>query len=133
MKRKYRVLLPALIAVVLGSCKKDEKIAIDNLIGKWTVANDDPRMAVDGSVTYKFNSDMTCIKNIYNALSNRDTTIFRTYVLSNDKTLVTLYDERKIYTEQYLIKKLNTKEMKWENASPNDGNDNKRLVRSNNQ
>lgn len=76
---------------------------------------------------------MTCIKNIYNALSNRDTTINRTYVLSNDKILVTLYDERKIYTEQYLIKKLNEKEMKWENASPNDCNENKRLVRSNHQ
>ncbi|WP_343570257.1 hypothetical protein [Sphingobacterium sp.] len=133
MKRNCRILLPAIIIVVLSSCKKDEKIAIDNLIGKWTVANDDPKMAVDGSVTYKFSSDMTCIKNIYDALSNRDTTIYRTYVLSNDKTLVTLYDERKIYTEQYLIKKLNTKEMKWENASPNDDNENKRLVRSNDQ
>ena len=133
MKRNYRILLPAIIIVVFSSCKKDEKIAIDNLIGKWTVANDDPKMAVDGSVTYKFNSDMTCIKSIYNALSNRDTAIYRTYVLSNDKTLVTLYDERKIYTEQYLIKKLNMKEMKWENASPNDGNENKRLVRSNDQ
>lgn len=133
MKRNYKILLPAIIIVVFSSCKKDEKIAFDNLIGKWTVANDDPKMAVDGSVTYKFNSDMTCIKSIYNALSNRDTAIYRTYVLSNDKTLVTLYDERKIYTEQYLIKKLNMKEMKWENASPNDGNENKRLVRSNDQ
>ena len=76
---------------------------------------------------------MTCVKNIYDAFSNRDTTISRTYVLSNDKTLVTLYDERKIYTEQYLIKKLNTKEMKWENGSPNDGNENKRLIRSSDQ
>lgn len=76
----------------LSSCKKDEKIAIDNLIGKWTVTNDDPKMAVDGSVTYQFNSDMNCIKSIYDALSNRDTAIYRTYVLSNDKTLVTLYD-----------------------------------------
>ena len=133
MKRNYRVLFPAIIVTFFISCKKDEKIAIDNLIGKWTVANDDPRMAVDGSVTYKFNSDMTCIKNIYDALENRDTTIYRTYVLSHDKTLVTLYDERKIYTEQYLIKKLNTKEMKWENASPKDGNEDKRLVRSNDQ
>ncbi|MNI07224.1 hypothetical protein D3C81_1726730 [compost metagenome] len=78
MKINCRILLPAIIIVVLSSCKKDEKIAIDNLIGKWTVANDDPKMAVDGSVTYKFNSDMTCIKNIYDALSNRDTTIYRT-------------------------------------------------------
>lgn len=133
MKRNYRILLPAIIVIVLSSCKKDEKVAIGNLTGKWTVANDDPRIAVDGSVTYKFNSDMTCVKNIYNALANRDTTIYRTYVLSNDKALLTLYDERKIYTEQYLIKKLNTKEMKWENASPKDGNENKRLVRSSDQ
>lgn len=133
MKEIYRILTPAIIVLALSSCKKEERIAIDNLIGKWTVANDDPRIAVDGSVTYKFNSDMTCIKNIYNALSNKDTSIHRTYVLSNDKTLVTLYDENKIYTEQYLIKKLNGKEMKWENASPKDGNENKRLIRSGDQ
>ena len=133
MKQIYRILLPAIIALVLASCKKDDKIAIDNLIGKWTVANDDPRMAVDGSVTYRFNSDMTCTKNIYDALSNKDTSIHRTYVLSHDKTLVTLYNENKIYTEQYRIIKLNTKEMKWENASPKDGNEDKRLVRSSDQ
>ncbi|WON92488.1 MULTISPECIES: hypothetical protein [unclassified Sphingobacterium] len=51
MKRNYRILFPAIIIVVLSSCKKDEKIAIDNLIGKWTVANDDSKIAVDGSVT----------------------------------------------------------------------------------
>lgn len=133
MKEIYRILTPAIIVLALSSCKKEERIAIDNLIGKWTVANDDPRIAVDGSVTYKFNSDMTCIKNIYNALSNKDTAIHRTYVLSHDKTLVTLYDENKIYNEQYLIKKLNGKEMKWENASPKDGNENKRLIRSGDQ
>lgn len=133
MKKTYSMLLPAIFALVLASCKKEEKIAIENLIGKWTVANDDPRIAVDGSVTYKFSSDMTCIKKIYDALSNRDTSIHRTYVLSYDKTLVTLYDENKIYTEQYLIKKLNAKEMKWENASPKDGNEDKRLVRSSDQ
>ncbi|MVZ63125.1 hypothetical protein [Sphingobacterium humi] len=133
MKQIYRFLFIAIIALILTSCKKDEKIAIDNLIGKWTVANDDPRMAVDGSITYRFNSDMTCVKNIYDALSNKETSIHRTYVLSHDKTLVTLYDENKIYTEQYRIIKLNTKEMKWENASPNDGNEDKRLVRSSDQ
>lgn len=133
MKEIYKILLPAIIALILTSCKKDDKIAIDNLIGKWTVANDDPRMAVDGSITYRFNSDMTCIKNIYDALSNKDTSIRRTYILSHDKTLVTLYDENKIYTEQYRIIKLNTKEMKWENASPKDGNEDKRLIRSSDQ
>ncbi|WP_293955964.1 MULTISPECIES: hypothetical protein [unclassified Sphingobacterium] len=133
MKEIYKVLIPAIVVLVLNSCKKDEKIAIDNLIGKWTVANDNPTFVYDGFVTYKFNSDMTCVKNIYNALEHRDTAIYRTYVLSNDKTLVTLYDKNKIYTEQYRIKKLNSKEMIWENASPKDGNADKRLVRSTDQ
>ncbi|HAE66085.1 hypothetical protein [Sphingobacterium multivorum] len=133
MKEIYKVLIPAIIVLVLTSCKKDEKIAIDNFIGKWTVANDNPTFVYDGYITYKFNSDMTCVKNIYNALEHRDTSIYRTYVLSNDKTLVTLYDKNKIYTEQYRIKKLNSKEMIWENASPKDGNADKRLVRSTDQ
>lgn len=133
MKKNYKVLIPATVVLVLTSFKKDEKIAIDNLIGKWTVANDNPTFVYDGFVTYKFNSDLTCIKNIFNALEHRDTSIYGTYVLSNDKPLVTLYDKNKIYTEQYRIKKLNRKEMIWKNASPKDGNADKKLVRSSDQ
>ena len=48
-----------------------------------------------------------------------------TYVLSHDKTLITMYDETDIYTEQYEIVKLDKREMKWVNASPGDGNDEK--------
>lgn len=66
---------------------------------------------------------------IYNALSNSDTTINWTYLISNDKNLITMYGEDKVYTEQYTITKLTNKEMKWVNASPGDGNSDKRLVR----
>lgn len=38
-----------------------------------------------------------------------------------------LYDKEEHYTEQYHILKLTSKEMKWENASPKDGNSDKRL------
>lgn len=129
MNKVYNFLIIFTVVFVLSSCKKDEKIDIDNLIGKWSVANDDPNLAVDGSVTYTFNPDKTCVKNIYDALSNSNIVINTTYVIGNDKTLVTLYDEDKIYTEQYRITKLTSKEMKWENASPGDGNTNKRLVK----
>lgn len=84
---------------------------------------------MDGSVTYIFNPDRTCLKKIYDALSNQDTTINWTYVMSNDKTLITMYGEDNIYTEQYRITKLTDKEMKWVNASSGDGNRDRKLVR----
>lgn len=129
MNKVYNFLLVFTAILFLSSCKKDEKIAIDNLNGKWSVTNDEPNLAVDGSITYTFNPDKTCVKNIYDALMNSNTSLHRIYVVSNDNTLVTLYDEDKIYTEQYRITKLTSKEMKWENASPGDGNTDKRLIR----
>lgn len=38
-----------------------------------------------------------------------------------------MYDKEEHCTEQYHILKLTSKEMKWENASPKDGNSDKRL------
>ncbi|MCT1526209.1 hypothetical protein [Sphingobacterium hotanense] len=49
--------------------------------------------------------------------------------MSNDKTLITMYGEDNIYTEQYRITKLTDKEMKWVNASSGDGNRDRKLVR----
>lgn len=47
------------------------------------------------------------------------------------KKLIKLYDKEEHCTEQYHILKLTSKEMKWENASPKDGNSDKRLEKYN--
>ena len=123
MKRALYLIL--LVGCVLISCKKDDEINISQLDGKWSVVYDDPNLVVDGSVNYQFNADQTCVKTVYNALSDESVIFNWTYVLSHDKTLITMYDETDIYTEQYEIVKLDKREMKWVNASPGDGNDEK--------
>lgn len=125
-KKQLRILLFLGIILCYISCDNDDKVDISQLIGKWSVYNDDPNLAVDGSVEYTFKDD-TCSIYSYDALSNRDTTIMRTYIVSNDNKIITIFNKENAYTEQYYILKLTSKEMKWENASPNDGNSNKRL------
>lgn len=53
------------------------------------------------------------------------------YIISLDEKLIKLYDKEEHCTEQYHILKLTSKEMKWENASPKDGNSDKRLEKYN--
>ncbi|MVZ65330.1 hypothetical protein GQF61_05645 [Sphingobacterium sp. DK4209] len=127
---KTRLIIPALSLVsttffmmLNSSCKKEEKINVNQLTGKWYQKSNAAPGAVDGSVSYTFDGAGNCVLKITDFIgSGNDTTINRTYVLSNDQTLITLYNEKKIYTEQYRIKKLTKSYMKWENESPNDGN-----------
>lgn len=129
MKAKKQLRILFLFGIILSciSCDNDDKVDISQLIGKWSVYNDDPNLAVDGSIEYTFKDDNTCSIYSYDALSNRDTTIMRTYIISNDKKIITIFNKENAYTEQYYILKLTSKEMKWENASPNDGNFDKTL------
>lgn len=123
------VLFTLFVITVVG-CSKDEKVKIDQLVGKWSVAHD-PNLSVDGSILYTFNEDNTCTINVYDVFSGSDTIIYRTYQIGNNQRLITLFSDGSQYTGQYHIRKLNNSEMKWENASPNDGNpQNMRLVRS---
>ena len=115
----------------LISCEKDDEIDINQLVGKWYEYNDDPNLAVDGLVTFTFNTDKTCFINSSDFLSNWDTIVNRTYAIDYDNTLVTLFNEEDRYTGQYYIRKLTSKEMIWENASPNDGNSDKKLRKAN--
>jgi len=125
------LLFGIIFSLTLISCKKDDGIAINQLVGKWSVYNDDPNLSVDGSVTYLFNADKTCFIHSTDFLSGHDTIISRTYVIGSENTLVTLFNKDGKYTEQYTIRKLTSKEMIWENASPTDGNSDKKLRKAN--
>lgn len=128
-KRSFAFILAVTICFAFISCKKEKDINIDHLIGTWGVYNDDPLFVMDGALRYTFHTDKTCQIYIYNALSNHDTTLNRTYIVSNDHKLLTIYDGE-YYSEQYNIVKLNAKEMQWTNGSPNDGNTDKKLVKT---
>ncbi len=130
-KKQLAILLLPIVIFSLISCEKDEEIDINQFVGKWSIYNDNPNLSVDGSMTYTFNSDRTCLIHSSDFLSNWDTIVNRTYVISSNNTLVTLYNKENRYTEQYNIIKLTSKEMIWENASPNDGNSNKKLRKVN--
>ncbi|MBP1615165.1 MAG: hypothetical protein H6Q13_2613 [Bacteroidetes bacterium] len=128
-KNLFKVCLLFLAISSFVSCDKDDKIDISQLKGTWSVVYDDPNLSVDGFVTYTFNEDKTCNIYCYDALSNRDTTINRTYIVSLDQTLITLFNEENRYTEQYNILKLTSKTMEWKNATPSDGKSDKKLVK----
>lgn len=124
MNKVYMILL-GLFFFLFGmiGCEEDEEINISHLQGKWQVVYDDPNLIVEGYVQYTFDAHNTCSIYSYDALSNRDTTLYRTYVISQNNDLITLFDrDEDIYKEQYWIQKLTSNEMKWENASPKDGN-----------
>lgn len=133
MKTKKQLAILLLFGIIFSliSCEKDDEIDINQLVGKWYIYNDDPNLSVDGSVTYTFNADKTCFIHSSDFLSGGDTIISRTYVVGSENTLVTLFNEEGRYTEQYNIRKLTSKEMIWENASPNNGNSDKKLRKVN--
>ena len=107
---------------------QEEKVEIPQLVGKWIVK--EPVLQDDFVTCYTFNADKTYEVYTGSPLSNG--VPFRgTYIISLDEKLIKLYDKEEHCTEQYHILKLTSKEMKWENASPKDGNSDKRLEKYN--
>ena len=131
-KKQLTILVGISLIFSLVSCEKADDININQLVSKWYIYNDDPNLSVDGSVTYTFNADGTCFIHNSDFLSGRDTIIGRSYIVGAENRLVTLFNEDGRYTEQYNIRKLTSKEMIWENASPSDGNSGKKLRKENN-
>lgn len=131
-KKQLTILVGISLIFSLVSCEKADDININQLVGKWYIYNDDPNLSVDGSVTYTFNTDGICFIHNSDFLSGRDTIIGRSYIVGAENRLVTLFNEDGRYTEQYNIRKLTSKEMIWENASPSDGNSGKKLRKENN-
>ena len=103
---------------------EDDKVEVSQLVGKWIVK--EPVLPDDFVTSYTFNADKTY--EVYTGSPSSNGVPLRgTYIISLDKKLIMLYDKEEHYTEQYHILKLTSKEMKWETASPKDGNSDKRL------
>jgi len=117
------------ICLVFLSCSKDEDININELKGEWYVS---PAKDVvqDSWQSYTFKNDTLCVIKIGHALGGKDTTYNRTYKLSNNNDLITLFNEEKNYTEQYKITSLSKGTMNWVNGSPGDGNTDKILKKN---
>lgn len=133
MKTKGQLVILLLCSAVFGfvscQCSEDEGVDINSLAGKWSVYNDDSNLAVDGYVEYTFNSDKSCSIYSHDALSDRDTTVDMTYLVSLNHAVITLYDMDSVCTGQYYILKLTSSEMEWKNTTPRDGNSDKKFVK----
>ncbi|WP_300698100.1 lipocalin family protein [Bacteroides sp.] len=121
----FSMLMLVFMAFSFISCAdEDNTVEISQLEGLWFVK--EPVLEDDYVTSYTFKADKTCEIYTGSPLSN-GIPLYRTYQISNDKKLVTIFDKEGHYTEQYHILKLTSDEMKWENASPKDGNSDKRL------
>ena len=124
----FMLILISMAFSFISCTDEDDKVEIPQLVGKWIVK--EPVLQDDFVTCYTFNSDKTYEVYTGSPLSNG--VPFRgTYVISLDEKLITLYDKEGHYTEQYHILKLTSKDMKWENASTQDGNSDKRLEKYN--
>ena len=120
----FMLILISMAFSFISCTDEDDKVEIPQLVGKWIVK--EPVLQDDFVTCYTFNADKTYEVYTGSPLSNG--VPFRgTYIISLDEKLIKLYDKEEHCTEQYHILKLTSKEMKWENASPKDGNSDKRL------
>lgn len=106
------------------SCDKDEAENVSFLTGRWAVK--EPVVEIDAVIYYTFKADKTCEVFIVGPAINSMVSHL-TYEISEDNKLITLYDKGADYTERYEILKLTNDEMQWKNATPEDGNSDKRL------
>lgn len=121
----FSMLMLVFMAFSFISCAdEDNTVEISQLEGLWLVR--EPALEDDNVTSYTFKADNTCEIYTGNPLSN-GVAHYCTYEISDDKKLITIVEKERDYTEQYYILKLTSDEMKWKNASPKDGNSDKRL------
>lgn len=108
MKTKLLALLLLFISVLNFTACDNEDLDLNLIVGKWTYFNDDPNLAVDGTVDYTFNADNTCI--IYSSSFLSDgysSTENCTYQLDKKENRLTIYRES-TSPDLWVITKLNT-------------------------
>ncbi len=93
--RKFLVYATLVICLLsIFSCTKDENVSVSSLVGKWTEVHYNNNLSVDGYINYTFNEDNSFVAYSYDALSNKDTTVYGDlYIVSNDSKLITLYTD----------------------------------------
>lgn len=135
---KLRKTLGALLlfTFILTGCDKDDKIDMNELTGEWSVVYDDPRLSVDGGITYTFKEDETGQRIVYDALSGEQYAKVFTYIISQKKDMISLRYEEENRWEQYRIHKLTSTTMKWtsttmkwQSTSPEDARPHVKLIR----
>ena len=114
----WRVAFVMLAALTLVSCSNDdEELQIDQLAGTWLQVYDEGVVA-EGYVKYTFapgvpSTSGLCTIHVYDVFAG-DTTIQRSYVMSDDNRRLYIFEE--LYggspeTQEYDIQRISAKEM----------------------
>ena len=114
----WRVVFVMLAALTLVSCSNDdEELQIDQLAGTWLQVYDEGVVA-EGYVKYTFapgvpSTSGLCTIHVYDVFAG-DTTIQRSYVMSDDNRRLYIFEE--LYggspeTQEYDIQRISAKEM----------------------
>lgn len=125
--RCFLVLGMMLSMVGFASCSSDDDVSINQLQGVWreTYA---PGVIAEGSVSYAFTPQSeragTCDIQVANYLQGRDTTYHRIYFYDNSTRRLTI--QEMMYggspkKEEYIIEKLDRKNMVWAVATGKEG------------
>ena len=118
--KKYAMAFVMLAAVSLASCSSDDdEFQIDQLAGTWQQVYDEGVVA-EGYVRYTFTPGVPstsgdCTIHVYDVFAG-DTTIQRSYVISDDNRRLLIFEE--LYggspeTQKYDIQRISAKGMTW--------------------
>ncbi len=108
----------AVAALAMTACNKDgddNRVDVSQLAGTWVYFNDDPRLEVDGSVTYSFYGEGGYWKFVHDALSDTVAVHRGTYEITDAETgkRITLRDEEGDCEGEYFFLRLTSRSMKW--------------------
>jgi major membrane immunogen (membrane-anchored lipoprotein) len=130
MKKAFLLTVMTTVLALTACNKSDDYVDASQLVGKWGYMNDDPRLAVDGTLTYTFDKDGGYKLVVYDILSDAQATHEGKYELSTDGRLITLHkDEDGDCSGQFFLLKLNSKEMRWKEAVDGAQPSEKRFIR----
>ena len=115
---KIYISLSTLVLLSLLSCKKEESIINEHIKGTWVVDNELPANFLGGNkISYTFKENDQCEINIFYNHKGKDTTMNRTYILSDNNDTLTIF--RGLYgappndVEKYKVIKLTSLKMQW--------------------
>lgn len=123
MKKIFLII--SMIACLCGCSKnpaiEGETVDMSKLIGKWADVSDKHYGYTSDSATYyTFNDDGTCVIGSYDALEGNTTSETFSYTLNIKDGLTIIRDKSDISkNSNYIVLKLDDKEMKWQSTELN--------------